>query len=326
MLIGLVVALVVTACGPGGAGSSGDPTGSGSGGSPAPAVLPTPEPNALKVVATTTVLADLVEEVGGSKVAVTSLVPKGGEVHTFDPSPSDVAAVEGAGLVVMNGLGLDDWLRDLVSSAGGNAPVVELAPNQPGVEYLAGDEEDGNAHDGEGHASETFNPHLWLNVEYAMKYVERIRDALVAADPSDAAAYAANATAYLERLTGLDAWATEQVAAIPEANRKVVSFHEAFPYMAAAYGLEIVGTVVHAPGQDPSAREIADLVDSIKASGAKAVFAEAQFSPDLAETVAQEAGVKVVTNLYNDTLGDPPVDTYEGLIRWDIDRIVEALR
>src|SRR4029450_472938 len=154
----------------------------------------------------------------GSKVAVPSLVPKGGEVHTFDPSPSDLAAVEDAGLIVMNGLGLDDWLRDLVASAGGDTPVVELAPNQPGVEYLAGEEEDGDAHDGEGHASEAFNPPLWLNVEYAMKYVERIRDALVAADPEDAVAYAANADAYLERLTGLDAWAPERVAGLTEHN------------------------------------------------------------------------------------------------------------
>ena len=115
------------------------------------------------------------------------------------------------------------------------------------------------------------------------------------------------------------------MAKIPEDDRLIVSFHEAFPYFAAAYGLTIVGTIVDAPGQDPSAGEIAALVDAIEASGAKAVFGEVQFSPDLVQTVADEAGVVVVTDLYNDSLGDPPVDTYEGMIRWDVDRVVEAL-
>ena len=105
-----------------------------------------------------------------------------------------------------------------------------------------------------------------------------------------------------------------------------MSFHEAFPYFANAYGLEIVGSVIGVPGQDPSAGEVAALVDAIRASGAKAVFTEAQFNPDLAKAIADEAGVAVESDLYNDSLGDPPVDTYEGLIRWDVERIVAALR
>jgi len=104
-----------------------------------------------------------------------------------------------------------------------------------------------------------------------------------------------------------------------------VSFHEAFPYFAKAYGLEIVGSVVAVPGQDPSAGEVAALVDAIKGSGARAVFTEAGFNPDLSRAIADEAGLTVESNLYNDSLGDPPVDTYEGLIRWDVDKVVAAL-
>ena len=268
----------------------------------------------LDVVATTTVFADLVEQVGGEDVSVTSLVPKGGEVHTFDPSPSDLRAVADADLIVMNGLGLDDWLRAVIEDSGATAPIVELATDLPGVEYLA-DEADGGA----------VNPHLWLNVDYAMRYVERIIDQLSQVDPSRAEAYRSRGDDYLARLAELDASTRERIAAIPAEDRVIVSFHEAFPYFAKAYGLTIVGSIVDAPGQDPSAGEIAALVEAIRESGAKAVFGEAQFSPELVETIASEAGITVESDLYNDSLGDPPVDTYEGLIRWDVDRVVAAL-
>jgi ABC-type Zn uptake system ZnuABC Zn-binding protein ZnuA len=303
-------------------------TGSaGSPGSSTVGVSAAPDAGALRVVATTTVFADLVADVGGRKVAVTSLVPKGGEVHTFDPTPSDVSRVAEAELVVMNGLGLDEWIAQIVTDSGSAAPIVELGEDLEGVTYIEGVEEHDEepaASDEDGHGE--VNPHLWLNVAYVALYVDRITEALMAADPDDAASYEANGAAYRARLGELDAWVHQQMDTIPEANRKLVSFHEAFPYFAAAYGLEIVGTIVEAPGQDPSAGEIAALVEAIKASGAKAVFTEAQFSPELAQTVAAEAGVAVVSDLYNDSLGDPPVDTYEAMIRWDTDKTVEALR
>lgn len=268
----------------------------------------------LRVVTTTTVFADLVRQVGGASVTVTSLVPKGGVVETFDPTPSDLRAVTEADLIVMNGLGLDAWLAPVLEDSGTNAPIVVLAENLEGVNYQAGDG-----------ADEPKNPHLWLDVRYAMKYVERIVDGLATADPPNAPSFRTAGAAYLERLGALDGEIRDRLANIPAGDQLIVSFHEAFPYFAAAYGLTIVGTIVDAPGQDPSAGEIAALVAAIKASGAKAVFGEAQFSPDLVQTVADEAGVVVETDLYNDSLGDPPVDTYEGLIRWDVDRVAEAL-
>jgi ABC-type Zn uptake system ZnuABC Zn-binding protein ZnuA len=273
-----------------------------------------PAPDALKVVATTTVLADMVAQVGGPNVAVTSIVPKGGVVETFDPSPRDVAAVSDANLIVMNGLGLDAWLEPVIESAATDVPVVRLAEGLPGVDYVAGED------------NEAYNPHLWLDVTYAEKYATRIAEALATADPAKAAEFRAGGHAYAARLAALDAQVRAQIATIPEANRKLVSFHEAFPYFAKAYGLEIVGSVVNVPGQDPSAGEVAALIDAIKRSGARAVFTEAGFNPDLSKSIADEAGVKVESNLYNDSLGDPPVDTYEGLIRWDVDKIVAALK
>ena len=310
----IVAGLLIAAC-DGGSGGAADRSGA--------APIASPEPDAIRVVATTTVLADLVRQVGGSRVAVASLVPPGGEVHTFDPTPGDLASVADASLIVMNGLGLDDWLGQVAANSGTSAPVVALAEDLDGVEYLAGDEHEGEPDD--GHEDEAVNPHLWLNVRYAIAYAERIGAELARVDPAHAADYETGTDAYVARLTDLDAWVREQVATIPEANRRIVSFHEAFPYFAAAYGLEIVGTVVDAPGQDPSAGEIADLVEAVRSSGAKAIFSEAQFSPELTATVAREAGIAVESNLYNDSLGDPPADTYEGIIRWDVERVVAAL-
>jgi ABC-type Zn uptake system ZnuABC Zn-binding protein ZnuA len=279
---------------------------------PAPAGTAGPTAGRLQVIATTTVFADLVSQVGGDRVAATSLVPKGGDVHTFDPTPADVRKVSTAALLVRNGLGLDDWLTKLVSDAGTSATLVTLGEGLEGVQYITAE-------------SGQTNPHLWMDVAYAEKYVDRIEAALATAMPADAAAFAANAEAYKTRLAALDDAIRARLSAIPAANRVVVSFHDAFPYFAAAYGLTVVGTIVAAPGQDPSAGQIADLVSKIKSSGAKAIFAEAQFNDALAKAIASETGATVVYNLYDGTLGDAPLDTYIGMMTWDADQVASAL-
>ena len=266
----------------------------------------------LVVITTTTVFADLVAQVGGDKVEVHSLVPKGGDVHTFDPTPTDMQRVTTANLIVRNGLGLDDWLANLVRDAGATATIITLGDGLAGVQYL-------NAASGQP------NPHIWMNVAYAEMYVGRIEGALAAADPADASAFAANTRAYNAELAKLDTDIRARLAAIPAANRVVVSFHDAFPYFAAAYGLTVVGTIVDAPGQDPSAGQIADLVTKIKASGAKAIFAEAQFNDALAQTISAETGASVVKSLYDDTLGNPPQDSYIGIMTWDAAQVARAL-
>jgi ABC-type Zn uptake system ZnuABC Zn-binding protein ZnuA len=273
----------------------------------------------LQVVATTTVFADLVRQVGGPRVGVTSLVPKGGEVHTFDPNPADAQRLVQAHLIVMNGLGLDDWLAGLATKAGASAPIIRLGDGLPADAYLGID----GATLRPGAAP---NPHLWLDVANARTYAKRIADALVAADPAGAAEYRAGAAAYDARLAALDTWVESALAAIPAEDRRIVSFHDAFPYYAAAYGLSVVGTVVAAPGQDPSAGDVVALVHEIRASGVRAILSEAQFNPAVARTIAMETGVPIVTDLYTDSVGDAPVDTYEGLMRWDTERIAGALR
>lgn len=275
---------------------------------------PSAAPDAIPIVATTTILADLVRQVGGSRVRVESLVPKGGEVHTFDPKPSDIRRVTEARLVFRNGLGLDDWLGELVADAGTSATVVALAEDLPGVEYLGGDE-----------PGEATNPHVWMNVAYAADYAARIADELTALDPGGAATYAGNLAAYRQRLTALDDDARTRIGRIPAADRTVVAFHDALAYFAAAYGLAIDGTVVDSPGQEPSARDVARLASRIEDRHIRAIFGEAQFNPVVVEILANETGATVVTDLYTDSVGDAPLDTYESVMRWNVDRVVDAL-
>jgi ABC-type Zn uptake system ZnuABC Zn-binding protein ZnuA len=272
-------------------------------------------PGPLAVVTTTTVFADLVQNVGGDLVSVTSLAGKNVDVHTFAPKPSDLRTVSQAKLLVMNGLGLDDWLESTITSAAATGtPLVKLGVDLPGVELLPGE------------TPGTQNPHLWMNVQYAKLYVDRIAAALEVADPTNAATYSARAAAYQSRLDTLDADVRAKIATIPEANRRLVTFHDAFPYFARAYGITIVGVAVEAPGQDPSAAETAALIDAIKAAGVKAIFSESQFPTKLVDQLAAETGAKVVANLYDDALGDPPVTSYEALITWDVDQLVAALQ
>jgi ABC-type Zn uptake system ZnuABC Zn-binding protein ZnuA len=287
-----LLALVVGACGTAGTG-------------------PQAADDRVRVVATTTLLADLVREVGGNRVTVESLVPKGGEAHTFDPTPSDVRRVVEADLVVRNGLGLDDWLLNLIQNAGSTAPVVALGEDLPGARYIE--------------VGGQVNPHLWLDVTYARSYAARIAGELERLDPGHAGEIKASAASYDARLAALDDDIRARLASIPDADRTVISFHDAFPYFARAYGLTVDGTVVDAPGQDPSAAQVEGLIAEIRAKGIKAILAEAQFSDKLVRAIADETGATVVSDLYTDSVGDAPIDRYESVMRWDTDRLLQVL-
>jgi ABC-type Zn uptake system ZnuABC Zn-binding protein ZnuA len=277
----------------------------GSGGAPTAAA------DAIKVVTTTTVFADIVQNVGGSRVAATSIIPAGVGPEDYEPKPDDARKLSDAKLVISNGVGLDNFLdRLLASGTGGKTPQLVLGDGIPTI-----------AVDGQP------NPHFWLDPSLVKQYyVPKIAAKLSELDPAGKATYDANAAAYSAALDSLDAELKAKIATIPEANRKLVTFHDAFPYFANHFGFELVGVILANVGQEPTASELAALVAKVKSAGVKAVFSEAQFSPKLSQTLAQEAGItKVVTTLYNDALGPSPADSYLGLMRWNVDQIVAAL-
>lgn len=275
------------------------------------AAVPIPDRDALPVITTTTVLADIVRSIGGPRVAVRSIVPAGVGPEDYEPKPDDARAIADAGLIVSNGVGLDDFLGRLLASGGGDAAQVVLGAGLPAITV-----------DGEP------NPHFFLDPTMVRDgYVPKIVAALSRLDPDGAKAFEERAADYGRALDALDAELLAEVATIPPANRKLVTFHDAFPYFARHFGFELVGVVVANVGQEPTAAELAALVDKVRATGVKAVFSEAQFNPELARTLADEAGIeRVVTTLYNDALGPPPADSYVGLMRSNVRQIVEALR
>ena len=270
----------------------------------------------ITVVASFSILGDFVREVGGDRVAVTTLVGPDGDSHVYRPSPDDVRQVAEARLMVINGLGLEGWLSRLVAAAGNKAQVVTattgIAPRRPGP----GEDRD--------HA---VDPHAWQAVPNAKIYVTNIRDALIAADPAGANDYRARTEAYLARLDALDREVRGAVAKIPPQRRRVISTHDAFGYFAAAYGIDFIAPLGVSTDSEVSARDLAAIVRQVKAEAVPAVFLENVTDPRLMRQIAAETGVRIGGTLYSDSLtgekGEAP--TYIDMVRHNIKALTEAL-
>jgi ABC-type Zn uptake system ZnuABC Zn-binding protein ZnuA len=273
----------------------------GSGPSTAPAA------SAPSVVAETSYLADIVENVAGDRLKVESLLPLSTDPHSFDPTPRDAAKVAKARAIVINSPGFEPPVDKLIAGAGEQGlAVIDAA---------------------KGLAGENVDPHFWLDPIDVITYVENIRAGLTAIDPAGAGEYAANASAYDQELRDLDSWIAAQVATIPASRRLLVTNHESFGHFAARYGFTVVGTVFPTTDAEgaPSAKALGSLIKDIRATGAPAIFLETGSNPDLADQVARETGVKVVTDLYTHSLAQN-APTYLDMMRWNVDRVVEALR
>ena len=287
------------------------------------------------VIATTSVFADLAQLALGDNVVIETIVPAGVDVHTFEPSPADAQKLAGADLIVMNGLGLDEWALSLLEAAGkSEEDVLELAE---GIDesnawvYLEGeehDEEEGKeeAEEGEEHGHGGSDPHIWLDPKGAAIYVDRIAARVAAELPERAAEIESARDAGLAEIAALDEELRVGFAAVEASARKIVTFHDAFGYFARAYGIEIVGVAVEAPGQEPSAKEIAALIDAIKAAGVTSVFSEAQFPSKVLDQVAAETGATVPENLDSDALGDAPANSYLGAMRANASAILASFK
>jgi ABC-type Zn uptake system ZnuABC Zn-binding protein ZnuA len=271
---------------------------------------------ALRVVATTVQITALAKEVGGSTIALKGLVPAGADPHEFEPVASDLVALEGADLILRHGVGLDDWL-DRTLKAGKKAKLITVTA---GVRLRKG-EEDGKSVD---------DPHVWHDPANAKKMVDNIAAALDRADPANKPTYDANASAYKRKLDAAAAQVLAIISEIPPADRKLVTNHDALGYFAQAFGLKIVGAVIPAVSTqaEPSAADTAALLKAIKREKVKAIFAESNVNPKLAATLAKEAGVKIVDDLYGDSLGQPGsgAETLDGMWLANARKIADALK
>lgn len=263
----------------------------------------------IKAIATISIIGDVVRNVAGDSVDLVTLVGPDGDAHEYEPIPSDSVNIAHAGIIFENGLYLEHWLDKLYSASGSKAKRVVVSQGVAPRIF-------------EDNPQET-DPHAWQDVSNVVIYTQNVRDALDSVDPSHKRLYDFNAQSYIQKLKSLDAWVRKQVAAIPVDKRKLVTNHDALGYFARAYGFKIIGAVIPSAtteASDPSAREITDLLGVIKANGVKAIFSENMANPNLAQTLAQEAGVVVGPQLYTDALG--PVgsegDTYLKMIKYNV--------
>lgn len=321
MMPGLL-ALLLAACGEATTGTSSAQLGS--------AALPSVEPaalgdgEALRVTATTSIVGDVVHQIGGDRIDLTVLMQPGQDPHSYEPAAADLTQMRNAHVVFMSGLGFETTLLDTLHNLGPEVPLVDVSV---GVEVITA----GPTTPEEALSSYLpVDPHVWQDPHQVMIWAENISLILSQRDPNNAEYYRANAVAYVAQLENLDATIKNQVERIPPENRKLVTNHDTFAYFARAYDFEVVGTVLVGASEvaEPAAGEIAALVETIRETGVPAIFVETTINDRLAQVVAEEVGREVkILRLYTDALGEPGSDaeTYIGMMRTNVETLVEGL-
>ncbi len=259
------------------------------------------------VLADTTFLADIVQNVAGERMTVSAIVPLGADPHSFEPTPKDAKRVAEAEAMVISATGLIPTVDELIAGAAeSGVPVIDASAGIPGI---------------------ASDPHYWLDPMSVAASLDHIAAGLAEIDPSGVEVYQANASAYKVALGELDAWIFAQVDTIAPERRLLVTNHESFGWFASRYGFEVVGAIFATTSGEgsPSARQLADLIAAVRDTGAPAIFLETGSNDSLAQEMARETGVKVVTDLYTHSLGEN-ASTYLDMMRWNVQRIVEALR
>ncbi|HZW81847.1 MAG TPA: metal ABC transporter substrate-binding protein [Candidatus Deferrimicrobium sp.] len=274
--------------------------------------------SSINVVTSITPLADIITNIGGDKVQVSALIKPGNDPHDYEPTPEDAKKLSAAAVFFANGVGEEPYLTKLVKNAG--APNTKIVTLSDGLEIIGKGSTDSDY-------AQSGNPHLWLDVKNVQAYAKKIRDTLSLAAPEDSAYFSANADKYLGELEQLDKDITAKIQSIPPADRRMIVFHDAWPYFTKRYGLQNLKPVVKHSDSEPSAKEYAELITYIKEQKVKAVFAEAGFNPKLVKQLAQDTGVAFVNNLYDDTVAENgPATTYIKMMEVNADTIVKALK
>jgi zinc/manganese transport system substrate-binding protein len=277
----------------------------------------------LNVIATFSILGDIVATIGGDRVTVTTLVGPDGDAHVFQPAPTDAQTVASADVIVANGLGFEGWMDRLVEASGTTATIITASDGVTPIAF----EEEGHDHADHDHDHGAEDPHAWQSVVNAALYVGNIKRGLSAADPDGAATYAANATAYLAELDLLDAEIRAAVAALPADRRTIVTSHDAFGYFGAAYGMTFVAPQGVSTEAEASAADVATLITQIRDQKIPAVFVENVSDPRLLEQIAAETEARIGGTLYSDALSGPdgPAPTYVAMMRHNLGQLTAAL-
>jgi ABC-type Zn uptake system ZnuABC Zn-binding protein ZnuA len=281
-----------------------------------------PADGRLRIVSTVSPLTNIIYNIGGDRIDLSGIVPEGVNSHTFEPVPSDAVKLAAADLIFINGLHLEQPTLELAqANLKEGAEIVLLGEMTISPDEYVYDfsfpEEAGNP-----------NPHLWTNPLYALKYAEIVRDKLAGRDPANADYYRANYDQFAERIQALDQAIQEATDSIPEANRKLLTYHDSFAYFAPRYGYTVIGAIQPADFSEPSAQEVAQLIEQVRAEQVPAIFGSEVFPSPVLEQIGREAGVSYVDALRDDDLPGSPGDpehSYIGLMVYDLQIMANAL-
>lgn len=281
----------------------------------------------LKVVATTSLVAEAVKAVGGDRIDLSVMVGRGVDAHDYQPSPQDIVDLSQADVIMMSGFGYEAFLATVMNGAAQSVPVVALSEGILPIRISQELAAEGASSTSNG--SQEVDPHVWLDPQSVVRWTTNASAALSALDPVNAAFYQTNADNYIRQLNQLDQWAFGQIADLPENNRKLVTGHQVLGYLARRYGLRVVGSIRTGASDlaEPSAQELAALEDALRQEKVKAIFVGFYDNHSLADQVAQDTGIKVVP-LYLESLSgvDGPAATYIDFIHYDVTTLVEALK
>lgn len=272
-------------------------------------------PPAPDILTTTTILADIARNVAGDQLVTQSLLPFGVDPQSYQPVPQDAKKVNQSKVLIVNGADYERSLNSLLANAGAKQELIEAST---GLRLLTNPED-----------NQEVDPHLWLDPNNVIVYVDNIRAGLTQFNPKGADTYQANARAYISQLQELDAWINGQVAQIPPKRRVLVTNHDSLEYFAQHYGFKVVGSIRNGFSSDapPSDQQMADLIDRIKLFEVPAIFLDATDNPTLAQQIASQTGVKVITDLHLESLTEgAPAGTYIDMMRHNVTKIVEALK
>jgi len=284
----------------------------------------------LKVVASFSILGDMVRQIGGDQVEVTTLVGPNGDAHVYQPTPGDAKAIAEADLIVVNGLGFEGWFDRLFKASQSKALVAVASAGV--VPLTMKDDDEGEAHHGHTHAHDhghgtATDPHAWQSLANGRLYASNIGEALAQVAPDRAEHFLTAAAAYSQRLGVLEAWVHRELGAIPKADRRIITSHDAFGYFGKAYGVDLLAPVGLSTEAEPTAKEVAALIRQMKASKVRAIFIESMTDPRLIQQIAKDGGGTVGGVLYSDSLspGNGPAATYEAMFRYNVGVLKAAL-
>jgi len=266
------------------------------------------------VVATTTIIADIAEEIAGERVEVYCIMPIGGDPHIYQPVPGDARMIAHSDLVLLNGLQLEGWLSELVRHAGGTRPMIRVAD---GVSVLEDEERHGEP-----------DPHAWFNVRNIHIYVDNIVNGLVQIDPDGEEEYIQRADEYKQKLDELDTWVREQIETLPEDRRILITSHDAFRYFGEAYGVKVMALQGISTEAQPQTKDVITLVQTVQEHNIPAVFIETSVNPRMLEQIARDAGARIGGELFSDSIGAPDHEggSYLGMVRYNVRTFVEAMK